>query len=258
MKNVLFASAALVASSLVFFGCSSGPPPDPGVAKPTPAAGSCAATEQNPYQACYPTDDIGTQARTGPSGIAGNRIANFAFTGYPWTDVTKQVTTGSTSTVRLADYFDPKGQIQINGITGIKIIHITVAAVWCGPCNEETDYIAGNQTNTPAAPNPGFAAELAPSGVVFLQALSDGPLVGHGATLTNLNDWINYHTSDFTSMLDPGVANLGVFFDAAAVPFNANIDARSMEILSTEVGFNTAMDTDIKSWLNWQNSHPAK
>ena len=256
MKHLLFASGVIITSSLSFIGCSSGPPPDPGVQKPTPQAGSCDATEQNPYQACYPIDDIGTAARTGPSGVAGNRIANFAFTGYPWSDVTSKVTTGTTKTIRLSDYFDPEGKIQFGGTTGIKIIHITVAAVWCGPCNEETDYIAGNTAN--GAPSPGFAAELAPMGVVFLQALSDGPVVGHGATLSDLNKWITNHGSDFTEMLDPGVANLGVFFDAAAVPFNANIDARSMEILSTELGFNTAMDTDIKSWITWQNSHPAK
>jgi hypothetical protein len=48
-------------------------------------------------------------------------------------------------------------------------------------------------------------------------------------------------------MLDPGNQNLGVFFDAAAIPFNANIDARTMEILSTDVGFDEQLDQTIKT-----------
>ena len=62
------------------------------------------------------------------------------------------------------------------------------------------------------------------------------PTAGTGATITDLNNWVTHHQSDFPSMLDPGVQNLGIFFAGAAVPFNMNIDARSMEILSSELG----------------------
>jgi hypothetical protein len=37
-------------------------------------------------------------------------------------------------------------------------------------------------------------------------------------------------------MLDPGLHNLGGFFDQNAIPWNADIDVRTMEILTSAVG----------------------
>ena len=238
-----------VLSTSIFFGaCSSAPPPDPGQSGPTVQT-QCSTADQNPNGSCYPTSDIGTGARSAltANGTPGQRIANFAFTGYPVTD-TNLVTTGSPTTVHLANYYNPDGKTTISGAP-IVLIHLTVAAVWCGPCNEETDFISGANYTGLNTGNAAFAKELAPLGVVFVQALSDGPNVGTGATLTDLNSWVGHHQNDFTSMLDPGVQNLGVFFDAAAVPFNMNIDARSMEILSSEVGFDTNMNNTIKTQI---------
>ncbi len=252
MKHVVVAFGGLV--SAMFFGCSSAPPQDPGLPGPTQTT-DCETSQLNGYGVCYPTSDVGTGARSGLTTTAnpGNRIANFAFTGYPATDVTPLVANGqpaSTKTIHLGDYYDPQ-QKGIQGIIGgvpIKLIHLTVAAVWCGPCNEETDFVAGSNYTGANTANASFAAELAPLGVVFVQAIDDGPVVGTGATLNDLNTWISatHHNNDFTTMVDPGNQNLGVFFDAAAVPFNANIDARSMEILSTEVGFDTNLNNTIK------------
>jgi len=251
MKHVVIAFGGLVSS--FFFACSSSPAPDPGISPPSQST-SCDASQQNGYGVCYPTDDIGTGARTslGATGVPGNRIANFAFTGYAATNEDELVQNGqpptATKTIHLGDYYDPQGKGVPGIIDGvpIKLIHLTVAAVWCGPCNEETDFIAGANYTGANTNNASFAKELAPLGVVFVQAIDDGPVVGTGATISDLNGWINRHESDFTSMVDPGNQNLGAFFDAAAVPFNANIDARSMEILSTEVGFDTTLDNTIK------------
>jgi len=259
MKHVVFLGVAGVVSSLV--ACSSAPPPDPGQQPPAQTTG-CSAADTNGYGTCYPTSDVGTKSRTslGSNGLAGNRIANYAFTGYPATDVT-QVTAGTTSTIHLAQYYDPdqKGVPGIIGGVPIKVIHLTVAARWCQPCNEETDFIAGANATGYNTGNASFASELAPLGVVFVQALDDGTTVGTGATVTDLNAWIGEHKNDFSTGLDPSNAQLGVFFDAAAIPFNMNIDARSMEILTADVGFDTAMDNTIKSQvLPWINSHPAK
>ncbi len=255
MKHVVIAFGGLVSS--FFFACSSAPAPDPGITGPTVNT-SCDATQMNGYGVCYPSSDIGTGARSSLTANAtpGNRISNFAFTGYPNASPAAQLTTldqngqppSGTKTIHLGDYFDPQGK-GVPGIIGgvpIKLIHLTVAAVWCGPCNEETDFIAGANFTGANTANASFAQELAPLGVVFVQAVDDGPVVGTGATINDLNGWINHHANDFTTMVDPGNQNLGVFFDAAAVPFNANIDARSMEILSTEVGFDTNLDNTIK------------
>jgi hypothetical protein len=238
----------LLSTSLFFAACSSAPPPDPGPTGPTVQT-QCSDADKTGSGVCYPTQDIGTGARSSftANGTAGQRIANFAFTGYPVTD-TKLVTPGTPTTIHLANFYNPDGKATIAG-TPIKLIHLTVAAVWCGPCNEETDFISGGNWTGQNTSGASFATELAPLGVVFVQALSDGPVVGTGANLNDLNSWVNHHANDFTSMLDPGVQNLGVFFDAAAVPFNMNIDPRSMEILSSEVGFDTAMDTTIKNQI---------
>jgi hypothetical protein len=249
----------VVSSSIIFGACSSAPLPDPGTKGPTVQT-QCSAADQNPSGTCYPIDDIGTGARSSFSsnGTPGQRIANFAFTGYPTADTTL-LTPGTPSTIHLANFYNPDGKSATFAGTQIKLIHLTVAAVWCGPCNEETDFISGGNWTGANTGGASFAKELAPDGVVFVQAISDGATPGIGATINDLNNWINHHQSDFPEMVDPGVQNLGVFFDGAAVPFNMNIDARSMEILSTELGFDTNMNNTIKNQvLPWIDSHPAK
>jgi hypothetical protein len=231
------------------FACSSAPLPDPGIKGPTVTT-NCSADQMNPYQVCYPTQNLGTSARTATT--AGSTINNYAFTGYNTPNLTViDPTMAQSTTVHLADYYDPMQKGLPNVINGlpIKLIHLSVAALWCGPCNDEADFVAGSNftgTNT-AIPPASFASELAPLGVVFVSAIDDGPVVGTGATIADLNTWINRHHDDFTTMLDPGNQNLGVFFDAAAIPFNANIDARTMEILSTDVGFDEQLDQTIKT-----------
>jgi hypothetical protein len=250
MKRLVLWAATV---SPLLFACSSAPPPDPGITAPSQTT-DCSASDKNGYGVCYPTADIGTSARSnmGANGTPGNRIQNYAFTGYPATDTNQIDITAGTKTVHLGDYYDPQGK-GVPGIIGgvpIKVIHLTVAGVWCGPCNEETDFISGANFTGANTSGASFATELAPLGVVFVQALDDGPVTGVGATISDLNSWISQkHHNDFTSTVDPGNANLGVFFDAAAIPFNMNIDARSMEILTSEVGFDTAMDNTIKTQI---------
>jgi hypothetical protein len=250
MKHVGVVLGGLV-SSLVL-ACGSTPPPDPGTGGPTVQT-MCSASDTNPYGTCYPTQNIGTSVRAGST--PGSIIANFAFDGLPAADTGKldpAAAKTSTSTIHLSNYYDPAGK-GIPGVIGgvpIKIIHLTVAALWCGPCNEETDFIAGANHTGYNTGNASFATELAPLGVVFVQAIDDGPVPGTGATLNDLSTWITWHSNDFTTMVDPGNANLGIFFNAAAIPFNMNINAKTMEILTADVGFDTQMDTTIKALLN--------
>ena len=255
MKQALLGLSVL-SSLLLFTACSAAPPQDPGPTPPVQTQG-CDVTQQNSYGVCYPTVDIGTGVRAGQ--VSGSRLSNFAFTGYAASD-TNVLAAGSTKTIRLADYYDPqqKGVPGVIGGVPIKIIHVVVSAVWCNPCNEETDFLSGANWTGANTTGTSWAKELAPLGVVFVQALDDGAITGTGATVTDLNNWINHHQNDFTTTLDPGNQNLGVFFDAAAIPFNMNIDARSMEILSGEVGFDTSLDQAIKTWVNWVDANPPK
>jgi hypothetical protein len=46
-------------------------------------------------------------------------------------------------------------------------------------------------------------------------------------------------------MLDPGLLNLGSFFVASSVPWNADIDPRTMEILHSATGWSGDLDSDL-------------
>jgi hypothetical protein len=53
-------------------------------------------------------------------------------------------------------------------------------------------------------------------------------------------------------VLDPGNKNLGVFYDAAALPWNANINAKTMEILQAGTGAHTTESSimgELDEWL---------
>ena len=228
--------ASALVCALATFGCgasstgAAAPPDDAGQGLPPPETGG-AVMGTNPYGVPYPTNNIGFDARKG--SIPGNQIQNYKFLGYPGGDVSKGI-----QTISLADFYDPEGKL------GYKLLHLGVAAVWCTPCNEET------QATVPLIP--GFLEQ----GVVFAQALDDGATMGTGATPADLMSWINKYHSNFTEMLDPGNMNLGMFFNAAAVPWNAIIDARSMEILTANVGYSGDLQGDVSPWLTWVANNP--
>jgi hypothetical protein len=148
-------------------------------------------------------------------------MQNFKFLGYPDGVIAQQP-----QRISLADYYDPCSKRY-------KLIHLSVASVWCVPCNQETDaMVAAKQ-------------QLDSQGVVVLQALDDGPVQGTGATPGDLNKWITTHRSNFTEMLDPELAQLAGFFDAAAVPWNCDLDPRTMEIIHAETGWTGTIKTEL-------------
>jgi hypothetical protein len=138
------------------------------------------------------------------------------------------------TTISLADYYDPCNKRY-------KILHLSVAAVWCEPCNEETAAVVTDL----ASPSSVLKAD----GVVFLQALDDGPTEGVPATVSDLNTWIMNHNSNFTEMLDPGLQNLSGFFVASAIPWNSDIDVRTMEMLDSSEGWDGSVSSEIQPGL---------
>jgi hypothetical protein len=189
-------------------------------------------SEKNPDGVAYPVADIGYKPRT--SSRAGNRIANYKFLGYLNADKTAGL-----KTISLADYFDPEAK-------NYKVIHIIASSAWCGACIAETRETAILKDT------------LLAEKIVFVQALVDGPRTGTGATSGDLDNWIRNHGVNFTAMLDPNVKNLGQFFNVAAVPWNANVDARSMEILSSSEGAPADIAADVRHWTSWVDTNPAK
>lgn len=212
---------------------SQGPACNPCTGGSSSGGTQTAGHDSNPDGVAYPSPS-GGYGRTPRTGTTpGSVIQNFKFLGFLNGDNTQPQTT-----ISLADYFDPCTKRY-------KLIHLTVAAVWCEPCNQETDAIVAGKS------------QLDTSQVVVLQALDDGPTVGTPATNNDLNYWIKLHSSNFTEMMDPGLKNLGGFFDAAAIPWNADIDPRTMEILDSSDGWSGSVQNEIQPGLDAISSAPS-
>jgi hypothetical protein len=201
----------------------------------------------NPYGDPYPTKGLGNAARGTDSmgnlnSKPGDVARNLKWVGYPGANVSSGF-----KPIQLADYYDPHNKQW-------EVLHIAVAAYWCGPCNQETD------ATVPVAD------QLKQKKVAFLQALNDGPVTGKPATTTDLSNWITRHNSNFTEMLDPEQENVGQLFTQPSIPLNVYIDVRSMEILQAYEGApqdangqvtSQAVLDDAQRFLDWVGSHPA-
>ena len=184
------------------------------------------APDKNPDGVEYPTTNIGTNPRAGTR--AGNTLANYKFLGYPDGDVTKGL-----QPISMANLFDPSG-------ARVKLIHIQASGSWCVYCQEEV------KTITP------MRQKLADRKVAWIISLAEGPTPGTPSTTKDLDKWVSQFKAPYTQFLDPANKNFGPFYDAAALPWNANINAKTMEILSSGVGATTqeqAILDDVDGWI---------
>lgn len=165
------------------------------------------APDTNPKGDPYPTANIGT--------TVGSRVQNYKFLGYPDGDPAKGL-----QPMSLAMFFDPTGEKY-------RMIHVQASGTWCTYCRAETKAVAP------------LASKLADRKVVWLISLAEGNALGTPATKSDLDQWIAQHKAPFPHLLDSGNKNFGPFYDAAALPWNANIDAKTMTILSSGVGAKT-------------------
>lgn len=225
-------NSILAALSIAAVACSNAEPAaqDPGLELPR-----VENRETNSYQVAYPTADLGTQMaswknwnsktaheRTAP----GQRMRNYKFIGHLEADLSSPLTT-----VALADYYDPE---QKHADGPIKVIHVQAAGVWCSACRSEA-----------ASLRPLYST-LREQGVVWLTTVCEGKTPGTESTLADLTSWISSTKSQNTTVLDPGNANLGIFYKAAAIPWNAWIDARTMEIMHYQEG----APSDLKGYID--------
>jgi hypothetical protein len=232
MRSTLIAPA-LAALSLASLGagCSSSGAAGP-ACDPCTEAGASAGPSTNPDGVPYPSPPGGYGHTPRVGKTAGSVIANLHFYGYVNGDMAKGL-----QVISLADYYDPCKK-------RLKLLHLSVAGVWCVPCNEETDALVAAQSL------------LQSNEVVVLQALSDGAMEGVGATQTDLNYWVNLHKVNFTEMLDPGPTQFGGFFNASAIPWNADVDPRTMELVDSSTGWDGDVMTEIQSGLDAVNENP--
>ncbi len=230
LKVVALSSLVIAAGA-----CSSSKPTNQGLAA---GGGDPTGTETNPYGVPYPTTGLGFKARGDvTSKSPGDKIKNFKFLGY----VDSNKAAGLT-TISLADFFDPE-------MKQYKLLHISVAGVWCYWCQQETLAL------TP------LVSALKQKKVVYLTALSENN--NHGpAAQADLDYWVNTWHTNYTQVLDPSNRDLGPFFLSAGIPWNGNFDARTMEILSstTAAPANAAgqidIEGDVNPWLDWIDKNP--
>jgi hypothetical protein len=176
----------------------------------------------NPDGFTYPSPATGYGRNARNGDVAGSIMRNFKFLGYPNGDSSMGL-----QPVQMADYYDPCQKRY-------SLIHLTVAAVWCAPCNAETTAMVAAK------------AQLDGQRVLILQALDDGPTQGTGATQGDLDRWVARYSPKFTEVLDPSLQNLGGFFNAAAVPWNCDIDPRTMEIVDAQTGWTGDVASEIR------------
>jgi hypothetical protein len=182
---------------------------DPGLAGDGDST-AATAPDKNPDGVAYPTDSIGTHARQGNK--PGDRIQNFKFLGYPDGNPANGL-----KPISLADFYDPTG-------AKYKLIHIQASGSWCIHCVNEIKAVST------------IKADLDSRKAVWIVSLAEGDVVGEPSTQKDLDLWLQTYKPPYTHLLDPGNHNLGPFYDDAALPWNANISAKTMEILSAGVG----------------------
>ena len=167
------------------------------------------APDVNPDGVPYPTDNVGTSPRLG--NRKGNRLQNFKFLGYPDANVG-----GGLQPISMAQFFDPEGKKY-------KLIRIVASGSWCPPCQAEAQMVAP------------LKQKFEEKKIVWLTSLSEGPTYGP-STKKDLDKWIDDFKSPHTHWLDPANKNFGPFYDRAAIPWNATVNAQTMEILDSKTG----------------------
>ncbi len=193
-----------------------------------------AALEVNPYGVAYPTEGIGTKAR---SIRAGDKINNFKFKGYP-----DGLASGGLRPMKLADFYDP--EIRNN----IKLIHFQASGTWCTFCRQESRETA-----------PKIQA-WREKGVVYILSMAEGDSNNSPAEVKDLDKWLSTHKLVTPAWLDSGNQQLGVFYNAAAMPWNATVDATTMEILDSHMGFEGVdkLEANFTSWIAEIDARAAK
>jgi hypothetical protein len=178
----------------------------------------------------YPTTNIGSRPRAGT--LPGNTFPNLTFHGYEASNVA-----GGLQVVSMADYFDPKGKDHV-------LVHLTAAATWCTVCAFETDNMQAH------------VDEARKEGAVEIAIMVAGQTAYFGPSLNEMDGWIDDHHTTFDVLVDLRGHRLKTAMGVDLVPWNALIDARTMEILRIDTG---APDDELgylRLGLNWIAQHP--
>jgi thiol-disulfide isomerase/thioredoxin len=167
----------------------------------------------------------------------GQQIANLSFlwykTGLPEVGADPQK-------VRLSDIYAMRKQ-------GAKLLQISGAAVWCGPCNSEADALGR------VLKDPTFKSYLDQKGnpLVVVQVVLQKK-DGSPSDRTTLQEWVNMHKIDtFSVGIDPA-DQVGQYTPANFLPRNVYVQLSDMTIIAQEPGSpseDAALVTKLKSLI---------
>jgi len=119
-------------------------------------------------------------------------------------------------TIDMAEYYDP------TGVRGVTAIYLSVAAVWCGPCQKEAELLAG--------PAGLYEKKYRALGASFLSVFTEDRDY-QPATRSTLDAWIaKYSVTYDTAVLKAGVSSKTILPDGTGIPLNFTIDPRDMKI----------------------------
>ena len=164
----------------------------------------------------------------GPKGVnEGSIIENLRYVGY---FNAMNNPTGQLQMIQMSDFYNPTGTDlypaghALAGQPKPTALLISVASVWCGPCNYEAGEIL-----------PDLYAKYKPMGGEFMLQLADSATAGEPATVNNLNKWTTKYQVDYPSTIDP-TYKLDALFEQSAFPQNFIIDTRTMKIVKVFAG----------------------
>lgn len=218
--------------AVVTLGCSSeslNQEATPGDGAPAPSETSTPTVEGDfaPVQA-YPP---------GPYGYGvGAVIANMEFVG--WHDpVAANYDVNLLERVSLGDFYDPTG-------TTTELIVINAAAVWCSVCKAEMRDMLKSGTYEEFR-----ARKTQVLGTLFEDSAGDP------ATPNDLYIWgsSSSRAIAFPLVLDPAL-KMGRYFTSDATPLNLVIDARTMTIIESMMGYDSTPGTGLWGRVNQELS----
>jgi|SRR6478609_7878377 len=218
-------SICLAAVGVFLAACSSAPLDDT-QSSGTPAASASGATSSGGGGGAAPPSSVDYEKEEYPAGPYGTglhaTLENLSFLG--WHDpVAANYDQTKLEQVRLSEFYDPTGS------KGIKLIWLNASAVWCSVCRSEMRDIKNNAVH----------AEFAAKGVQMVVTLFEDNKSGPAKPL-DLHNWgaAPEHSIDFPLLLDPGF-KLGAFFTSDATPLNLLVDATTMRVVASTMGYST-------------------
>jgi len=199
------------------------------LAGPALTMSACDDVELRPFPPGQGQDPnaSGVPYPSGPYGVAaGSVISNYKFRGL----VNPAVDASAFVDMQLSDFYNPTGEDSFAADSAYgerpkpRALWLNMSAVWCGPCQQESEEIL-----------PEEYATYAPLGAELFVLLADSGTPGDPASDKNLVSWVTKYGTAWPAAIDPSY-KLPALFTGSAYPINMVIDTRTMVIVNVIAG----------------------